>query len=110
MTCSLHFRDSSVRVSSYISTEKQERETTMKVTEIPNGIDLKPTKISAREVSHAVIEPNYSCNRRCTLCYNRYRDIVKPFDQVAAEVDQALTKRRLETISILGGEPTLHAS
>ena len=82
----------------------------MKVTEIPNGIDLKPTKISAREVSHAVIEPNYSCNRRCTLCYNRYRDIVKPFDQVAAEVDQALTKRRLETISILGGEPTLHAS
>jgi uncharacterized Fe-S cluster-containing radical SAM superfamily protein len=80
----------------------------MKVTEILNGIDLRPMKVSAREVPHAVIEPNYTCNRRCALCYNRYRDIVKSFDQVAVEVDQALTKRNLETISILGGEPTLH--
>jgi uncharacterized Fe-S cluster-containing radical SAM superfamily protein len=80
----------------------------MKVTEMVNGMDLRPQKISAREVPHAVIEPNYTCNRRCALCYNRYRDIVKSFDQVAAEVDQALTKRNLETISILGGEPTLH--
>jgi hypothetical protein len=30
----------------------------MKVTEILNGIDLRPMKVSAREVPHAVIEPN----------------------------------------------------
>jgi hypothetical protein len=56
----------------------------MKVTEMVNGIDLRPQKISAREVPHAVIEPNYTCNRRCALCYNRYRDIVKSFEQIPA--------------------------
>jgi len=80
----------------------------MKTTEMQNGIDLKPLKIPAQEVPHAVIETNYTCNRRCALCYNHNRDIVKSFDQIASEIRQVLEKRNLETISILGGEPTLH--
>jgi hypothetical protein len=65
-------------------------------------------KIAAREVPHAVLESNYNCNRQCTHCYNRFRGIVKPLAQIKAEIDQTMAKRNLETISILGGEPTLH--
>ncbi len=81
----------------------------MRITEIRNAGGLKPLKLPAREVPHAVIEPNYTCNRRCAACYNQFRDVVKPFEQITAEVDLAVAKRNLETISILGGEPTLHA-
>ena len=80
----------------------------MKITEIAGRGDLRPTKIPAREVPHAVLESNYTCNRQCVHCYNRFRDIVKPLEQIKVEVDQAMAKRNLETISILGGEPTLH--
>jgi hypothetical protein len=80
----------------------------MKMSEIANCRDLRPMKIAAREVPHAVLESNYNCNRQCTHCYNRFRDIVKPLDQIESEIDQAMAKRNLETISILGGEPTLH--
>ncbi len=80
----------------------------MKISELANGPDLRPLKFAAREVPHAVIEPNYTCNRRCAVCYNRYRDEVKSFEQVTGEVELALAKRNLETISLLGGEPTLH--
>ncbi len=80
----------------------------MRITEIRNADELKPLKLPAREVPHAVIEPNYTCNRRCVACYNQFRDVVKSYEQITAEVDVALTKRNLETISILGGEPTLH--
>jgi uncharacterized Fe-S cluster-containing radical SAM superfamily protein len=80
----------------------------MKVSEIRNCRNLRPMKIPAREVPHAVLESNYTCNRQCTHCYNRFRGIVKPLEQIRAEIDQAMAKRNLETISILGGEPTLH--
>jgi hypothetical protein len=80
----------------------------MKRMEAVNGAALKPLKVGAREVPHAVIESNYTCNRRCVLCYNQSREIVKPLEQIQSEVDQAMRKRNLETISILGGEPTLH--
>jgi hypothetical protein len=73
----------------------------------PAGM-ITPLKLSSRETPHAVLEPNYTCNRRCALCYNRYRDIVKPLATVRGEVNALLAKRNLETISILGGEPTLH--
>lgn len=80
----------------------------MKRREAWNSASLRPLKTSAREVPHAVIESNYTCNRRCAMCYNQFRDIVKPIEQITAEVDLALKRRNLETISILGGEPTLH--
>ena len=80
----------------------------MKLSEIADSVDLRPMKLAAREVPHAVLESNYNCNRQCIHCYNRFRDIVKPLDQIKAEIDLTMTKRNLETISILGGEPTLH--
>jgi hypothetical protein len=80
----------------------------MKLSEVTNCRDLRPMKIAAREVPHAVIESNYSCNRQCRHCYNRFRDIVKPIEQIKYEIEQTLAKRNIETLSILGGEPTLH--
>ncbi len=70
--------------------------------------EIIPLKLSMYETPHAVLEPNYTCNRRCALCYNRYRDVVKPLATVCEEVDALCAKRNLETVSILGGEPTLH--
>ncbi|HTO94352.1 MAG TPA: radical SAM protein [Bacteroidota bacterium] len=72
------------------------------------GPSLRPLKTPAAEVPHAVLESNYTCNGRCTLCYNLTREIVKPLGQLESELDAMCRLRRLETVSILGGEPTLH--
>jgi hypothetical protein len=69
---------------------------------------LTPLKFPAREVPHAIIEPNLTCNMRCRRCYNLHHEAVKTFEQVKGEIDCALSKRNLDTVSLLGGEPTLH--
>ncbi len=80
----------------------------MNIKQIGVAGEIAPLKLTSRETPHAVLEPNYTCNRRCALCYNRYRDIVKSMETIREEVDALCAKRNLETISILGGEPTLH--
>ncbi len=80
----------------------------MNIRQIGVARKIAPLKLSSRETPHAVLEPNYTCNRRCALCYNRNRDIVKSMNTICEEVDSLCAKRNLETISILGGEPTLH--
>ncbi len=80
----------------------------MKVTRIENAADLVPLKFAAHEVPHAVIETNENCNRKCVMCYKRHSALVKPLHRIRAEVDAAIRLRKLETISLLGGEPTLH--
>ena len=44
----------------------------------------------------------------CRVCYTLQKDHVKSLEDVKKEIDLALKKRKLETISLLGGEPTLH--
>ncbi|HUI11822.1 MAG TPA: radical SAM protein [Bacteroidota bacterium] len=80
----------------------------MKRMQLTIGPRLRPLKTPSADVPHAVLESNYTCNRRCTLCYNLTREIVKPLDQLRSELDSLCRLRRLETVSILGGEPTLH--
>nr|NIQ17597.1 radical SAM protein [Candidatus Aenigmarchaeota archaeon] len=80
----------------------------MKVTDIGKKINLKPLKLSVRETPHLTLETNLTCNIRCRGCYNLYKTYVKPLSQVKSEIDLALQKRNLETITLLGGEPTLH--
>jgi hypothetical protein len=80
----------------------------MNITQIENAADLVPLKFAAHEVPHAVIETNENCNRKCVMCYKRHSALVKPLGQIRAEVDLAVRLRKLETISLLGGEPTLH--
>ena len=80
----------------------------MKVTEIKKKINLKPLKLSMKETPHLTIETNLTCNIKCRGCYNLYKTYVKPLDKIKSDIDLAFKIRNLETITILGGEPTLH--
>jgi hypothetical protein len=80
----------------------------MNIQQIANHRELRPLKLEPRDVSHVVIEPNTTCNLRCARCYNQDRDVVKSLAQVKSEIDFARSRRTLETVSILGGEPTIH--
>lgn len=80
----------------------------MYVSDIKIHINLKPLKLSVRDTPHLTIEPNLTCNIRCRACYNLNTSHEKSVDEVKAEIDLGLKKRNLETITILGGEPTLH--
>lgn len=80
----------------------------MKVQQLPQASHLRPQKSSARDTPHVVIETNTNCNIRCTFCYAVERPMVKTVEAVKAEIDYATSRRNLDAISLLGGEPTLH--
>ncbi|MGZ5478938.1 MAG: radical SAM protein, partial [Candidatus Aminicenantales bacterium] len=63
---------------------------------------------SAREMPHATLEINRTCNMRCRCCYNIDRSWVKSFEEIERDLDRAMALRRLQAVTILGGEPTLH--
>jgi hypothetical protein len=76
--------------------------------DLENASDIRPQKTPLREVPHIVIEPNQTCNLRCRSCYNLDRHQVKSLPRIHEEIDLARRKRNLDTVSLLGGEPTLH--
>ena len=80
----------------------------MQVEKLKSKIDIKPLKFTLGETPHATIEPNRTCNLHCRSCYTLNKDYVKSLNDVKREIDLAAKKRNLETISLLGGEPTLH--
>lgn len=80
----------------------------MKVSELNSRERLRPTKVPLRAVPHITIEPGMACNLRCISCYNKSHDYTKSPEDVKAEIDFAIRKRKLETITIVGGEPTLY--
>lgn len=69
---------------------------------------IKPWKPALNRVPHLTIETNMTCNFRCHTCYNRNRDYVKDLKLVLEEIDTGLRMRKADTITILGGEPTLY--
>jgi len=80
----------------------------MRASELPPAVARWPVTYAADEVPHLTIEPTTECNLRCRLCYRTERAGAKTLDQVKAETDLGLRLRRLESISLVGGEPTLH--
>lgn len=58
-------------------------------------------------VPHVILDITRSCNIRCEACYN-HRDFHKSVDQVMEDLDAAQRQRRLHTVTLSGGEPTLH--
>jgi hypothetical protein len=80
----------------------------VKLHQIHNGRRLVAIKHSARETPHLTLETNRTCNMRCRSCYATDRTGVKPLDQVLRELDLGRSRRNLETVTLLGGEPTLH--
>ena len=63
---------------------------------------------SGKDSPHLMIESNLSCNIRCRCCYNINNTYVKSFGQICEEVDLGMQKRNLQSITLIGGEPTLH--
>ena len=80
----------------------------MKVEELRSGSGIRPLKYPLRETPHATIETNRTCNIRCRLCYTLERSSMKTLAEIKGEIELALKKRNLDTITLLGGEPTLH--
>ncbi len=80
----------------------------MKRMDLPDGGNMWLLKFSASDMPHGTIETNRTCNIRCDNCYNVAREYEKPFDRIAAEVDILASRRKVQTITLMGGEPTLH--
>jgi Radical SAM superfamily/4Fe-4S single cluster domain len=80
----------------------------MKVEDLTADSGIRPLKYPLRDTPHATIETNRTCNIRCRLCYTLDRSSVKTLAEIEGEIDLALKKRNLQTITLLGGEPTLH--
>jgi pyruvate-formate lyase-activating enzyme len=59
-------------------------------------------------VPHAVLDVLRGCNITCRACYNIEPAHAKSLDEVRKEFRMLTARRRLDSISLLGGEPTLH--
>ena len=57
---------------------------------------------------HAVLDILRGCNIRCRDCYNLPPDHIKPLAEIEAQLDALTRLRRLQSVSIVGGEITLH--
>jgi hypothetical protein len=82
--------------------------TQMYVDELKTLTKIKPLKYPPKETPHITIEPNRTCNISCRLCYTLNKNFVKSLKDVKQEIDTAVKKRKIEIITLLGGEPTLH--
>lgn len=72
------------------------------------GPAIRPLAFPLRECPHAVIETNRTCNIHCRNCYNLDKRSTKRLSQVEEEIDLACRLRRLQAITVVGGEPTLY--
>lgn len=63
---------------------------------------------SGSDVPHALLDINRRCNLSCRSCYNVAEGEDKPLSLIEQELDALMTMRRLDSVSIIGGEPTLH--
>jgi Radical SAM superfamily/4Fe-4S single cluster domain len=80
----------------------------MRFQELFRPAGIRPLKFALGEVPHGTVETNLTCNLHCRACYNLSRDVVKTVKELKDEIDLLLQKRKLQVITVLGGEPTLH--
>lgn len=59
-------------------------------------------------VPHATLDILRGCNIRCRDCYNQRPDRIKSLAEIDAELEALTQLRQLQSISIVGGEITLH--
>ncbi len=59
-------------------------------------------------VPHAVLDILRGCNIRCLDCYNSRPDRIKTLTEIDADLDVLTRLRKLQSLSIVGGEITLH--
>lgn len=72
--------------------------------------DRPPVRLpwSGKEVPHGAVEVNQCCNIACDACYKSKRAEQKTVEQVKEEIDLLCSLRRVSSITIAGGEPTMH--
>jgi hypothetical protein len=80
----------------------------MKIEKICPDYRINPWKPARHLIPHLTIETNMTCNFRCRICYNLNTSHVKSLETILHEIDIGLQKRKVDTITIMGGEPTLH--
>lgn len=59
-------------------------------------------------VPHAVLDICRGCNITCRACYNRAPAGCRSVGEVEADLDRLLRLRRLSSVTLVGGEVTLH--
>lgn len=57
---------------------------------------------------HGTLDLLRGCNVRCPGCYNTQARAIKPLEQIQDELHELMRHRRLQAVSLVGGEPTLH--
>jgi hypothetical protein len=57
---------------------------------------------------NVMLEVTDACNLQCTACYKKPGSTFKTLDQVRHDLDTGAALRPLHTVTISGGEPTLH--
>ena len=80
----------------------------MRIDNICPQFEIKPWKPAQSQVPHLTIETNMTCNFKCHSCYNLNTNYVKDLKLVFEEIDTGLRMRKVDTITIMGGEPTLY--
>lgn len=70
----------------------------------------KPLAIhyQGRQTPHAILEINQCCNISCQSCYKSKSKQSKSLKQIKIELALLCQKRKLEQITLAGGEPSLH--
>jgi pyruvate-formate lyase-activating enzyme len=73
---------------------------------------LDQTKIrfpwSGADSPHFVLELTDRCNISCRGCYKKTDGGIRPMERIFEDIDQALARRRIDTVSLAGAEPALH--
>ena len=59
-------------------------------------------------VSHGILDINRGCNITCRACYNSRPPSFKPLAEIAAELTELRSRRKLAHVSLVGGEVLLH--
>ena len=57
---------------------------------------------------NVMLEITDACNVNCRVCYKKRGESLKSLLQIQQELDAAIKLRKLHTVTISGGEPTLH--
>lgn len=80
----------------------------MQISRLSGGSRPHALTFPLGEVPHLTLEPTRECNLTCALCYALDRRVVKPLETIRDELDTACRHRRLDAVTLVGGEPTLY--